>query len=107
MKDRQKLTLISTLHYLRLVYRSVLLILLIIEYISRKIHPREFLDDSLERQPLIYFLVWVGFFVEMILRFIPSKYESPGCQKQFKRNYIKSVKTDKKGYATLTLSKNL
>ena len=31
--------------------------------------------------------VWVVFVVDMILRLFPSKFESMGCQKQFKRNY--------------------
>lgn len=33
-------------------------------------------------------LIWVVFAVEMALRFFPSKYESMGCQKQFRRNFI-------------------
>jgi hypothetical protein len=32
--------------------------------------------------------------VEMIFRFFPSRFESPGCQKQFARNYIKTGSTE-------------
>ena len=50
--------------------------------------------DSLEHYPVILYVVWGVFVVEMILRFFPSKFESPGCQKQFARNYIKSGNTE-------------
>ena len=32
--------------------------------------------------------------IEMLTRFFPSRLESPGCQKQFRRNYIKTGNTD-------------
>ena len=32
-------------------------------------------------------VVWTFFFIEMLLRFFPSRFESAGCQKQFARNY--------------------
>jgi hypothetical protein len=48
----------------------------------------------IERTPVIIGIVWVIFFTEMVFRFFPSKRESPGCQKQFARNYQKSGKTD-------------
>lgn len=38
-------------------------------------------------QSKILFAVWLIFVVEMIFRSFPSKFESMGCQKQFKRNY--------------------
>jgi len=40
------------------------------------------------------FVTWVVFAVEIIMRFFPSRWESPGCQKQFARNYIKSGSTE-------------
>ncbi|MCF0120034.1 MAG: hypothetical protein HUJ65_00225, partial [Oscillospiraceae bacterium] len=33
-------------------------------------------------------ICWVAFVTEMVLRFFPSRTESMGCQKQFRRNYI-------------------
>jgi hypothetical protein len=48
---------------------------------------------SIENEPMIVIIVWIVFVVEMIFRLFPSKYESPGCQKQFARNYIKSGNT--------------
>jgi len=38
--------------------------------------------------------VWVIFAFEMLTRFFPSNIESPGCQKQFAKNYIKTGHTD-------------
>ena len=39
-------------------------------------------------------MAWVVFAVEMVLRFFPSRLESSGCQKQFRRNYVKTGDTD-------------
>ena len=39
--------------------------------------------------------VWVLYAVEILLRLFPSKIESPGCQKQFEKNYI-PINTDSK-----------
>jgi hypothetical protein len=39
-------------------------------------------------------VIFIMFIIEMTLRFFPSVLESPGCQKQFKRNYIKTGKTN-------------
>ncbi len=93
-KRRQKISIISTIHYFRLVYRSVLFILLLIEYILYHAGVHEFPEPGIGRQTAVSLLIWIIFAVEMIFRFFPSKYESPGCQKQFKRNYIKSGRTE-------------
>ena len=92
-KKHIKLSLISTMHYVRLVYRSVLFILLLIKYIDYRIHLENELMSSLEKQPVILTVTCTVFVFEMILRFFPSRFESPGCQKQFKQNYIKSGET--------------
>ena len=92
-KKHIKLSLISTMHYVRLVYRSVLFILLLIKYIDQRIHLENELMSSLEKQPVILTVTCTVFVFEMILRFFPSRFESPGCQKQFKQNYIKSGET--------------
>ncbi len=89
----RKLTLISALHYVRLFYRSALFVLLLIGYASYRLNAGSELTERLERQPMILTVTWAVFVVEMILRFFPSRLESPGCQKQFARNYIKSGET--------------
>ena len=85
-----KLTIVSLLHYIRLVYRSVLFILLVIWYIRFRLGLGDGLTTEIEKYPGILILVWLVFVFEMVFRFFPSRYESPGCQKQCARNYIKS-----------------
>ena len=91
---KRKLSIVSTMHYIRLFYRSVLFLLLLISYILYRMDKGHSITTRLENAPAILTVTWVVFVVEMILRFFPSKYESPGCQKQFKQNYIKTGKTE-------------
>ena len=92
-KKKHRLTPVSILHYVKLVYRSALFLLALLWYIPVKIKYGEIVLKLLSK-PWILWALWLVFVVEMLLRFIPSKLESPGCQKQFKRNYKKSGKTD-------------
>ena len=93
MKRESRLTAVSGFHYFRLVYRSVLLILLLIRYVIYRIYDGSAVLAFLERRPLIISVIFVIFTLEMIFRFFPSRIESPGCQKQFASNYIKSGET--------------
>ena len=89
----RKYSKITILHYIRLGYRSVLFLLLAVFYISSRINAGEPITVLIEKRPVILVITWAVFVFEMILRFFPSRMESPGCQKQFKRNYIKSGET--------------
>ena len=93
MKRKVKISVVSTLHYVRLGYRSVLFLLLLIAYIRFRLHSGETVLESFEKLPAILYVTWGVFVLEMIMRFFPSRFESPGCQKQFARNYIKSGET--------------
>ena len=75
-KKRQKISIISTIHYFRLVYRSVLFLLLLFEYILYRIGIREFPEPGIGKQTAVSLLIWIVFAVEMIFRFFPSKYEA-------------------------------
>ena len=88
-----RISTISAIHYFRLVYRSALFLLLLVSYISYRVHAEEAITARIERQPAILVVTWSIFVLEMALRFFPSRFESPGCQKQFRRNYIKSGET--------------
>ena len=88
-----RISIVSFLHYVRLTYRSVLFILLLISYIGFRLNRGEQITTTLERMPAILVVTWAVFAIEMVFRFFPSRYESPGCQKQFARNYIKSGST--------------
>jgi len=90
----RRLTAVSTFHYVRLIYRSVLFLLLLASYLSYRLHAGETLTATLERRPAILTVTWAVFAAEMILRFFPSRFESPGCQKQFARNYQRSGSTE-------------
>ena len=92
--SRLRLSRVSTLHYVRLIYRSALFILLTVSYILYRLELGDDLTHWLKNSPAVLTVTWVVFVFEMVLRFFPSKYESPGCQKQFERNYIKSGRTD-------------
>ena len=91
---KPKLTVVSSYHYFRLVYRSALFLAFLWMYISCRLRGSQDISAVLESRPLILSLIWTVFTVEMVLRFFPSRLESPGCQKQFARNYIKTGKTN-------------
>ncbi len=94
MSGKKRISVVSTLHYIRLVYRSALFLLLLISYIRYRLFSEATVLESVERVPAVIYAIWIVFTAEMILRFFPSRYESPGCQKQFARNYIKSGSTE-------------
>ena len=94
MNKKIKLTPVSTLHYIRLLYRSAIFVTLLVAYILYRVKDGVDITTRLEEYPFAIVLTWLVFVVEMVLRFFPSKLESPGCQKQFSRNYIKTGKTD-------------
>ena len=79
MKGRRKISMVSMLHYIRLFYRSVLLILLLISYIRFRTYNGETIMKNMEKYPAILYVIWAVFVVEMIMRFLPFRFESPGC----------------------------
>ena len=91
---KKKISIVSTMHYIRLGYRSALFAALLISYVRYRFFSEAPVIEAVERIPAVIYITWVVFVVEMIFRFFPSKYESPGCQKQFARNYIKSGCTE-------------
>lgn len=88
-----KLSKISLLHYIKLICRSLLLIAATIIYLYYKITNKEINIGNLELT-IVFSIIWLIYFLEMIIRFFPSKLESMGCQKQFEQNYI--LNEDKK-----------
>ncbi len=90
-KHKHRLSKISGLHYIKLVGRSLLLLGTLVLYIVTRVQGREF-SLSFANADILSMLflgfIWIIFAVEMILRFFPSKHESMGCQKQFKKNFI-------------------
>ena len=93
-QNKKRISTVSMIHYIRLIYRSVLFVLLLISYIRFRLFSDASIIESAEKMPVIIIVTWAVFVIEMVMRLFPSKYESPGCQKQFARNYIKSGRTD-------------
>lgn len=99
-----KISKISMLHYIKLVCRSLLLISGIIVYITYKIYDNDLSINKIELN-IVFGIIWIVYLLEMIIRFFPSKLESMGCQKQFKKNYLsntsnKEIAFKKKPYTT-------
>ena len=92
-KLKKKLTAVSTFHYVRLIYRSLLFIAIFTVYILARVYKKD-IDNLFKEYFYVFIPIWIVFAFEMVFRFFPSKLESPGCQKQFKRNYEKSGSTD-------------
>lgn len=96
MNKKHKLTAVGIFHYFRLIYRSAIFVCAAILYIIQRFFNGNELANEFENRPVFLIGMWCVFVVEMVLRFFPSKLESPGCQKQFKQNYIKTGKTSYK-----------
>ena len=79
-KTHKKISVISALHYVKLILRSSLFLGVLVYYVLGK-------TEVLKKFTPLPIVVWIFFVVEMALRFFPSRFESMGCQKQFKRNY--------------------
>ncbi len=75
-----KASAVLVLHYVKLGLRSFLFLMMLVFYILDRT------DVLASFYPLLN-LVWLFFVVEMLMRFFPSRLESMGCQKQFRRNY--------------------
>lgn len=87
-EKKRKLTPICILHYVKLCYRTLLLILAGVIYVVGRIQGlEEGVGIYEQKYAWVLAVVWLVYAVEMACRFFPSKLESMGCQKQFKRNY--------------------
>lgn len=87
MKNK-KISVISSLHYVKLVYRSALFVLALVMYIISRVRHTGELFRGYEENRWVLGLMGVVYAAEMIARFFPSRLESMGCQKQFKRNLM-------------------
>lgn len=96
MNKRKKISKIMLMHYWKLVYRSLLFFSALSIYIYNRIHHTDSSFSGFDENPFVLGIIWIIFVVEMLLRFLPSSWESMGCQKQFKKNYHSTdISTDK------------
>ncbi len=86
-RKHRPITNIYLMHCIKLVWRSALFISALTLYLICHFTNSPLSFGGLENDPFILSFIWVAFAVEMLLRFIPSKLESMGCQKVFKINY--------------------
>ena len=91
---KQKWTAVVMYHYFRLFYRSALFIGSVVSYILFRFYNGHSLPDQFRQRPALLLIMWFIFVLEMTARFFPSELESPGSQKQFRQNYIKTGQTD-------------
>ena len=84
---KRKLTPICVLHYVKLLYRSALFLLAAVTYVIGRIHHSGELFQGYEKDVWLMGIISLVYITEMAFRFFPSRLESPGCQKQFRRNY--------------------
>ncbi len=94
-RKKQLLSKISALHLVKLVGRSLLLVAALVIYIYNHVTGSDIeLLTGYEGFKWFLAALWCIYVVEMALRFFPSRIESPGCQKQFERNFIPTDKTE-------------
>lgn len=91
---KKKLSIVMITHYLDLVWRSVLFLVVLVIWITDIINGKDTLVHQMKEHWVILSVLWLFFAGEMIIRFFPSKIRSPGCQKQFAINYIKTGNTE-------------
>lgn len=79
------------MHYTKLVYRSVLFLGALYWYIASRLNHYiisvKTIDLIKKNYDWIILAIGIIYTIEMFLRMFPSHVESPGCQKQFKKNY--------------------
>ena len=75
------------MHFIKLLLRSVLFFGATILYLITRINRTDDVFGGYEKVPWLLALIWTIYTMEMAFRFFPSKIESPGCQKQFAKNY--------------------
>jgi len=89
MKNKMRyLSKLYIYHYLKLAFRITLFVVTLILYIVGRCNnsPMPFGDAG--SHLWFWILMWILLVAGMVLRIFPSKFETIGCQKQLKRNYI-------------------
>lgn len=90
MKRNKQYSIVSRVHYGKMLGRFLLLLSVIWVYIKERAQGNDLFEA--QSRPLILSVIWVIYMVEMILRFFPSKRESPGCQKVFRSSFRPAAK---------------
>ena len=91
---RKKHSAVMLSHYVSLAWRGALFITLLVLWIANRIMGGETIMYRFEQHKTLMLILWLMFTIEMGLRFFPSRFRSPGCQKQFAKYYQKTGKTE-------------
>ena len=83
-----KISRVSAMHYVKMVIRALMFLGATALYIFKRITGKGVFLENSKALPFLLILIWIVYAIEMACRFFPSKLESPGCQKQFSRNFI-------------------
>ena len=86
-KDKRKISHISAMHFVKLAIRLAIAVAVLAIYIVNQAWNSETILGNEITDWVVLGVIFGMFLIEIILRFFPSKMESMGCQKQFKRNY--------------------
>ena len=87
---RKKLSPVMIAHYISFTWRTALCVILLILWIGGLVNGKSTIMYHFEEHRFIMTALWVLFMCEMIARLFPSGIRSPGCQKQFARNFKKT-----------------
>lgn len=88
MKRKKQYSVISRIHYAKMAGRFLLLLAVIAVYVKNRDDSDSLFESG--SRPWILSVIWVIYMVEMLLRFFPSRRESPGALKVF-RSYYRPV----------------
>ena len=78
------------MHYAKLVFRALIFVAAIALYVVSRYQSDDGIFLGFEKKTYILAIIWIVYAFEMACRFFPSRLESMGCQKQFKKNYLPS-----------------
>ena len=87
-KKSQYLSQLYIYHYLKLAFRIVLFVVTGALYLTSRINGCALPFGEAGSHRVFWGILWIILVVEMIFRIFPAKFETIGCQKQLKRNYV-------------------
>ncbi len=86
-KAKLKPSAVMIVHYFELTFRSILFVIIFSLWIYNQISYDMPISSRFAEHPVILAIFWILFFADMVFRLFPSPIRSPGCQKQFARNF--------------------
>lgn len=87
-KENRKISPISAMHFIKMAVRFAFFTAALVLYIVNRAWETDTYFGNNTTDYIVLGIISGLFVLEMILRFFPSKFESNGCQKQFKRKFI-------------------